>query len=84
MIGNIYALVKLAKLAKTCDELPAAERALLDLLEPCNIEAHYPSQKNKILHSLTTARCRGLISDTERLLQWIKAKCDAELKNTLE
>lgn len=78
----IHALVKLAKLSKAYDLLSTEEKALLDILEPLNIEARYPSQKNAVLQSLTSERCQKLISDTERILIWIKAKCDAELKDT--
>lgn len=80
----IHALVKLAKLAHVYDALRPEEQALLDLLEPLNIEARYPSQKKAVMQSLTPERCRVLITDTEQLLLWIKAKCDAELKNMPE
>ena len=77
----IHALVKLAKLSDIYDELPTDDQALLDLMEPLNIEARYPAQKEAVLQSLTPTRCRELIEGTERLLLWIKEKCDAELKN---
>lgn len=80
----IHALVKLAQLARVYDELPPEAQALLDVLEPLNIEARYPSQKNAVLQSLTPERCRGLIHNTESVLRWIKAKCDAALKHMPE
>ena len=70
-----HALVKLAKLAQAYDFLPPKEQALLDMLEPLNIEARYPSQKDALLQALTAERCKMLIADTERLLIWIKSKC---------
>lgn len=77
-----HALVKLAKLSNIFDELRPEDQVLLDLMEPLNIEARYPTQKSAVLQSLTAERCRELIDGTERLLLWIKEKCDAESKNT--
>ena len=76
-----HALVKLAKLSNSYDELHPEDQALLDLLEPLNIEARYPTQKAVVMQSLTAERCRMLIQGTERLLQWIHEKCDVALKN---
>jgi len=77
----IHALVKLAKLSNSYDELSPEDQALLDELEPLNIEARYPAQKEAVLKSLTAIRCRELIKGTERLLLWIKTKCDAVLSD---
>jgi HEPN domain-containing protein len=80
----IHALVKLARLSNTYNELSREDQTLLDLLEPLNIEARYPAQKDAVLQSLTVERCRELIQGTERLLLWIKEKCDDELQSTPE
>lgn len=80
----IHALVKLAKLSNIYDELSPEEQALLDVLEPLNIEARYPAQKVAVLQSLTAERCRMMIQGTERFLLWIKEKCGNELKNMPE
>ncbi|RKX75280.1 MAG: DNA-binding protein [Spirochaetes bacterium] len=45
---------------------------LLDILEPMNIEAHYPIQKEKLLHSLTRKRCKELLKKTKEFYLWIK------------
>lgn len=46
----------------------------LDLLEPLNIEARYPTVKNKLMKSLTKEKCKKIIDKTEVLYLWIKAK----------
>jgi HEPN domain-containing protein len=71
-----HALVRLAKLGNVYEELEMQDQTLLDLLEPLNIEARYPAQKDALLRSLTAERCQALIEDTERLLQWIRRKCE--------
>lgn len=80
----IHALVKLAKLSNSYDDLSLEDKSLLDLMEPLNIEARYPAQKEVLMQSLTAERCRELIAATERLLLWIKKKCDVALKNMPE
>lgn len=71
-----HALVRLAKLGDVYEELELQDQALLDLLEPLNIEARYPAQKDALLRSLTDERCQALIEGTERLLQWIRKQCE--------
>ncbi|MBP1638044.1 MAG: DNA-binding protein [Bacteroidetes bacterium] len=47
---------------------------VIDTLEPLNIEARYPSYKERLLKSLTKTRCEELISETKQLQEWIKKK----------
>ena len=46
----------------------------IDELEPLNIEARYPSYKERLLKSLTAQRCQALIEQTDELRTWIKNK----------
>ncbi len=46
----------------------------IDQIEPLNIEARYPSYKERLLKSLTEAKCRTLIDETKKLQLWIKQK----------
>ncbi len=80
----IHALVKLAKLAKCYDRMRVEDQALLDTLEPLNIEARYPAQKAVLMRSLTEERCRTLIESTEGVLPWIKTQCATALKSSPE
>lgn len=47
--GNFYQL------------LSEDQKEFLDLLEPLNIEARYPSHKERLLKSLTEYRCKEII-----------------------
>lgn len=55
-------------------ELSEEQRSFLDLLEPLNIEARYPSYKERLLKSLTEEKCREIIQKTRELQQWIKQR----------
>lgn len=46
----------------------------IDELEPLNIEARYPSYKERLLNSLTADRCKELIKQTDELRIWIKSR----------
>ena len=46
----------------------------IDELEPLNIEARYPSYKERLMKSLTPERCNELIEQTDKLRIWIKSK----------
>ncbi|KAB2951923.1 HEPN domain-containing protein [Heliorestis acidaminivorans] len=50
------------------------QKDIIDLLEPLNIEARYPTAKDKLLKSLSKERCKKIIEETEGLFQWIRAK----------
>jgi len=47
---------------------------LIDALEPLNIEARYPSYKERLMKSLNADRCKELIKQTDELRLWIKNK----------
>lgn len=46
----------------------------IDVLEPLNIEARYPSNKERLMKSLNADRCNELIKLTDELRIWIKSK----------
>lgn len=46
----------------------------LDILEPLNIEARYPTHKEKIMKSLNLNRCSEILKNTKEMSQWIKDK----------
>ncbi|MCJ7772859.1 MAG: HEPN domain-containing protein [Desulfobacterales bacterium] len=64
----------LAKKSDIYSLLNESQLDLLDTLEPLNIQARYPTSKDKVLKSLTMERCRGVIKETEALFKWIKAR----------
>ncbi|MCK9401335.1 MAG: HEPN domain-containing protein [Bacteroidales bacterium] len=56
------------------NELTEDQKALVDELEPLNIEARYPEYKERLLKQLTKDKCLELINKTTALQQWIKRK----------
>ncbi len=46
----------------------------IDILEPLNIEARYPSYKERLMKSLDAERCKYLLQQTDKLRTWIKCK----------
>ena len=69
-----HSLSFLAKKGSFYDALTEDQREFIDQIEPLNIEARYPSHKERLLRSLTEAKCRELILKTTELQQWIKTK----------
>jgi len=65
-------LSRLANLSGVYAELSDNQKDFLDMLEPMNIEARYPTDKDMILESLTEERCKMLIGKTKELSEWIK------------
>lgn len=55
-------------------DLFAKHKSFIDQIEPLNIEARYPSHKERLLKSLTDEKCIEIIKNTKELQQWIKAK----------
>lgn len=65
----------LKNLAERCDLLPLFSDKQLDFIEellPMNIEARYPTDKEKIFKLLTLHKCEKIITQTESLYQWIR------------
>ncbi|MCM1170289.1 MAG: HEPN domain-containing protein [Bacteroides sp.] len=71
---KIHSLSKLADKTGLAKEMTDTQLAFLDTLEPLNIEARYPSYKDRLMKSLTQDYCRNLMQTTKELLQWIRAK----------
>ncbi len=47
---------------------------LIDALVPLNIEARYPTYKEKLLKSLSKKKCEELLIKTSELCKWIEDK----------
>ena len=65
----------LKNLAERCDLLPLFSDEQLDFIEellPMNIEARYPTHKEKLFKYLTPQKCEEIITKTESLCQWIR------------
>lgn len=69
-----HSLFKLSKEGGFYESIPEKLRDIIDILEPLNIEARYPSKKDKLFTELTETRCTTILSNTEVLYQWILDK----------
>lgn len=71
---KIHSLSRLAE--KTGLDRCMSEEQLdfLDILEPLNIEARYPSYKERLMKSLNSRKSQELIEKTDKLRLWIKSK----------
>ena len=58
--------------SKINDKMTEEQKDFIDLLEPLNVEARYPSHKERLMLSLNDERCKEIIQKTEGLYQWIK------------
>ncbi len=67
-------LTRLAEISGISQLPSPGQFELIDTLEPLNIEASYPSYKERLLKSLTKSRCDELITQTKQLQKWIKMK----------
>ncbi|MDM8309603.1 HEPN domain-containing protein [Phocaeicola barnesiae] len=71
---KIHSLSRLAEKSGLDKDMSEEQTDFIDELEPLNIEARYPSYKERLMKSLTTDRCKKLIEQTDKLRIWIKSK----------
>lgn len=69
-----HSLSKLAEKTGLSEELSIEHYKTIDILEPLNIEARYPTYKERLMKSLTKERCTQIINQTKELRLWIKRK----------
>lgn len=69
-----HSLSFLAKKGGFYDFFSEEQKDFIDQVEPLNIEARYPSHKEKLLKSLTEEKCDEILNKTKELQSWIKAK----------
>lgn len=50
------------------------QKDFLNMLEPLNLEARYPTHKGKLFRSMDSMRCIKLLHKTEELYSWIKSR----------
>ena len=71
---KIHSLSRLAEKSGLDMDMSEEQTDFIDELEPLNIEARYPSYKERLMKSLTSDRCKELIEQTDKLRTWIKSK----------
>jgi HEPN domain-containing protein len=69
-----HSLSYIAKSGGFYIEFDEKQKDFIDQIEPLNIEARYPTYKDKLLKSLSKDKCAELIKNTKELREWIKKK----------
>ncbi len=69
-----HSLSYLAKKGDFYEIFSEEQKDFIDQIEPLNIEARYPSHKERLLKSLTEEKCIEIIGKTKELQGWIKEK----------
>jgi len=72
MPPRIHDLTKLSARASLIDDMSSEQQDFLEELNPLNIEARYPENREHIAQRLNNTVCQALIKKTEALLCWIK------------
>lgn len=71
---KIHSLSRLAEKTGLDKKMSDDQLDFIDTLEPLNIEARYPSYKERLIQSLNADRCQDLLNQTDELRIWIKSK----------
>ena len=69
-----HSLSYLAKKGDFYEHFSEEQKDFIDQIEPLNIEARYPSHKERLLKSLPNYKCIEILNKTEELQLWIKEK----------
>ncbi|MGC9355903.1 MAG: HEPN domain-containing protein [Mariniphaga sp.] len=69
-----HSLSYIAKKGEFYNKFSDLQKDFIDQIEPLNIEARYPSHKERLLRSLSDSKCIEIIQETKKLQQWIKEK----------
>ena len=67
-----HSLSYLAKKGDFYETFSEDQKDFIDQIEPLNIEARYPSHKERLLKSLTEEKCVEILKTTKELQKWIK------------
>lgn len=71
---KIHSLSRLAEKTGLSEQFSEKQLDFIDTIEPLNIEARYPSYKERLMRSLTKEYCLLLLQNTKELQRWIKSK----------
>ena len=69
-----HSLSRLAETSGLINEMNESQIAIIDNLEPLNIECRYPVYKEQLVKYLDESRCKQIIAETQTLQSWIRAK----------
>ena len=71
---KIHSLSRLAEKSGIDKDMSDDQLDFIDELEPLNIEARYPSYKERLMRSLNNERCKDLLKLTNELRIWISSR----------
>jgi len=69
-----HSLSFLAKQSDIYKSFSEEQKDFIDILEPMNIEARYPTNKKQLMESLTEKRCTEILNNAKELQKWIMKK----------
>lgn len=69
-----HSLSYLAKQGDFYELFSEKQKEFIDQIEPLNIEARYPSHKERLLKSLSDTKCQEIIYNTKEIQKWIKER----------
>ncbi len=69
-----HSLSFLAKKGDLYNDFSEQQKDFIDQIEPLNIEARYPSYKERLLKSLNEQKSKEILNETKQLQEWIKTK----------
>jgi len=72
--SKIHDLGRLAELGAIYAAMDDEQKTFLEKLQPFQIEARYPESRNRLLKQLNEQVCSQLMTATEDMALWIKAK----------
>lgn len=67
-------LTLLARESNLYEEFSEEQKDFLDVLEPLNVEARYPTDKERIMKSLDLKKCAEILTNTKELVEWIRTR----------
>ena len=71
---KIHTLSKLAEKTGLLEQMSEDQLKFIDSMEPLNIESRYPDYKMSIQRRLTPGVCQHIMTETDKMKQWIKKK----------
>lgn len=69
-----HSLSYIAKKGEFYESFTDIQKEFIDQIEPLNIEARYPSHKERLLKSLNDEKCVSIVQRTREIQQWIKER----------
>ena len=67
---KIHNLIRLAEIGGILNQMNAEQLELLKMLNPLQIEARYPENKQQLTNMLTAEVCDGMIKQAKEMIEW--------------